>query len=78
LNVKQFKALLDSVGLDKPIWVTEAEFKDSNVDVKSSVNGALAAGAEKIFFVSFSVGGHSPPVPGSYAPVYKEVVGLCR
>lgn len=78
LNVKRFKALLDKFGLIKPIWVTEAQFPDASADVKSSTYGALNAGAEKIFFVSFKVGGISPPVPGQYAPVYKEAVSLCK
>lgn len=77
LNVKPFKALLDKYDIKKPVWVTEAQFQNSSADVKASVKGALEAGAEKIFFVSFKVGGHSPAKPGEFAPAYKETVSLC-
>lgn len=77
LNVKPFKNILDKYKINKPIWVTEVEYENSSVDVKATVSGALTAGAQKIFFVSFKVGGLSPPIPGQFAPVYKEAVQLC-
>lgn len=77
LNVNDFKLLLDDYGLKKQIWVTEAEFTDEYVDVKTAAKGAFTAGASKIFFVSFQVGGHDPPKPGEYNQIYKEIVALC-
>ncbi len=77
LNAKPLKNLLDKYNMDKPIWVTEVQYENSNADVKGSVSGALNYGAEKIFFVSFKVGGLNPPVPGEYAPIYKEAAKLC-
>ncbi|MDP6946752.1 MAG: beta-galactosidase, partial [Myxococcota bacterium] len=56
LNVAPFKALLKKHGVSKPIWVTEAQFKPGTVEVESAVKGALAAGADKIFFTGFEVG----------------------
>jgi len=50
LNVANFKSLLDKHNIDKPIWVTEAGL-DSESEILSSVNGAFAAGAKKIFFI---------------------------
>jgi len=78
LNVEKFKSLLDKHNIKKPIWVTEAEFRDSSGDVKASTQNALDAGASKIFFVSFNVGGHGPPTPGSYNKDYKEAIKLCK
>jgi len=58
-NVVPYSELLDEFDIDKPIWVTEAEaivFDDSDENVEQtqeSVGGALAAGAEKIFFTRF-------------------------
>lgn len=77
LNVKAFKSLLDKHNIKKPIWVTEAEFGSSGGDVKASMQGALNAGASKIFFVSFKIGGHGPTAPGEYSAEYKEAVQLC-
>ncbi|HII14984.1 MAG TPA: DUF333 domain-containing protein [Nanoarchaeota archaeon] len=63
LNVKDFKALLASKGISKPIWVTEAEY-ESSADVASSFSGALKEGASKVFFTRFEVGKRGPPTPG--------------
>lgn len=78
LNVKAFKSLLEKYGIKKPIWVTEVEFDSPSVDVKAAAQGAFNAGADKIFFVSFEVGGHGLTAPGQYSPEYKEVVRLYR
>lgn len=56
LNVAPFKSLLQKHGVSKPIWVTEAQFKPGTTDVEGAVKGALAAGADKIFFTGFEVG----------------------
>lgn len=77
LNVAEFKSLLDEHNIKKPIWVTEAEFDSPDADAKALSQGALDAGADKIFFVSFEVGGHRPVHPGQHHPVYEEIVGLC-
>lgn len=77
LNVKPLKNLLTKYKIVKPVWVTEVEYENSDSDVKGSVLGALNNGAEKIFFVSFKVGGLSRPVPGEYAPIYKKAAQLC-
>lgn len=76
LNVKAFKSLLEKYNIKKPIWVTEVELDGPDAGVKAAVEGAFNAGANKIFFVSFEVGGHGPTAPGQYSPKYKEVVQL--
>jgi len=59
-NVGAYKKLLQSFNLDKPIWVTEAEAfngqtAEENFELtKQSVAGAIAAGAERIFFTRFN------------------------
>lgn len=77
LNTKAFKDLMNEYNIDKPVWVTEAEFPSQDSDVLSSSQGAFNAGAEKIFFVGFKVGGHAP-TDGEYSNVYKEVVETCN
>ncbi|MBU2560342.1 hypothetical protein KKA03_05555 [archaeon] len=77
LNVKGFKVLMDEKGVDKPIWVTEAEFP-SNDDVLASTQGALDAGASKIFFTRFEIGRWGPPEPGKYSEVYEKVPSMCK
>lgn len=76
LNVKEFKKLMDTKGVSKPIWVTEAEYHQKG-EVAASVRGALNAGADKIFFTRFVVGQTGPPIPGKYSPVYNEVIESC-
>jgi len=77
LNVKDFKELMESKGVDKPIWVTEAEFGSAS-GVVSSFGGALDAGAEKVFFTRFEIGKEGPPVPGKYSAVYEGIAEKCR
>jgi len=72
LNVKDFKKLLQEKGINKPLWVTEAEY-ESESQVESSFTGALNAGASKIFFTRFVVGQKGPPVPGQYSKVYDNL-----
>lgn len=76
LNVADFKVLMDEKGIEKPIWVTEAEFPP-NGDILGSTQGALEAGASKIFFTRFEIGKWGPPTPGKYSKVYKEVPIKC-
>ncbi|MBU0706749.1 hypothetical protein KKG41_00040 [Patescibacteria group bacterium] len=57
-NVKPYKELLDEFGMNKPIWVTEAEaFVSSDpaavaTQTKLSTVEAIRLGAEKIFYTS--------------------------
>ncbi len=76
LNVKDFKELMDGKGISKPIWVTEAQYKSEN-EVEPSVDGALNAGASKIFFVSFTAGQMGPPMPGRHSEVYERMPAKC-
>ena len=73
LNVKEFKKLLDKKGVQKSIWVTEAQFKKES-DILSAVDGAIKAGAEKIFFTQFKVGQFGMPKSGDYSKVYNKVI----
>jgi len=59
-NVAPYKEMLKKTGItDKPIWVTEAEAMYSTVaeknyeSTKKSVAGAIAAGAQRIFFTRY-------------------------
>ncbi|MDD5040705.1 MAG: glycosyl hydrolase [Patescibacteria group bacterium] len=58
-NVGDYKALLDELGINKPIWVTEAEqmgrqgFDQNAEQTQTSVDNAIAAGAQKIFFTRY-------------------------
>ena len=73
LNVEPFKELLDKRNIKKPIWVTEAVLQSSSA--KSSLQGALSAGASKVFFVGFGVE-ESAPI-GKYSADYKGIAELC-
>ena len=73
MNVKEFKRLLDKNGIQKPIWVTEAQFKKES-DILNAVDGAIKAGAEKIFFTQFKVGKFGIPKSGDYSKVYNKVI----
>ncbi len=61
-NVAPYKAMLEKAGItDKPIWVTEAEAMYGTVaeqnysSTKKSVAGAIAAGAQRIFFTRYEL-----------------------
>lgn len=77
LNVKDFKNLMQKYSINKPTWVTEAEYGSPAEEIKSSVEGALKAGAEKIFFTRFEIGNKSPP-SGSYSQQYEGITSLCK
>ena len=73
LNIKDFKKLMQEKDIDKPIWVTEAEY-DSEEDVEISFKGALNAGASKIFFTRFKIGHKKDPsILNHYSKVYDKV-----
>jgi len=66
LNVPEFKKLLSKYGIDKPIWVTEAQHsvdiglkKHSWIFAKSYVI-AFACGANKVFYTMFKVPSFAP------------------
>src|SRR3989338_5396554 len=77
LNVKDFKKLMQEKNIDKPIWVTEAEY-NSESQVEASVDGALNAGASKIFFTRFKIGQKGPPKIGEYSTIYEKMPLKCR
>jgi len=77
LNVANFKSLMQEKGIDKPIWVTEAQY-NSEDEVEDSVEGALAAGASKIFFTQFNIGEFGVPVPGEYSLIYDSIPEKCN
>ncbi len=76
-NVEPFSKVLERHNVNKPIWVTEAQ-PGSPGSVKSSVKGAFAAGASKVFFVKFKIGSIGPPKPGEHSKEFKEAVELCQ
>ena len=59
-TVDAYKKMLSATGVAKLIWVTEAESfngktAEENYELtKKSTEGAIAAGAEKIFFTRFN------------------------
>lgn len=73
LNTKDFKKLLQENNINKPLWVTEAEYS-SETEVEQSADGALNAGASKIFFTRFDIGKLGPPTAGKYSKVYDKVI----
>lgn len=78
LNVKPFKELMDQKGIKTPIWVTEAEYgQDKDQEIESTVEGALEAGAQKIFFTRFVIGGAGQPIPGQYSKQYIGITKKC-
>ncbi|MDO8886166.1 hypothetical protein, partial [Candidatus Oleimmundimicrobium sp.] len=73
-NVELYKEMLQEFGINKPIWVTEAEaIISDDIDINAtqvlqSTKKALELGAEKIFFTRYDFrgrfGGMKPPMPG--------------
>lgn len=63
LNVSRYLEMLSQAGIDRPVWVTEAEAVSGNdlatneAGLQEAVRGALDAGAEKIFFTTRSMSG---------------------
>lgn len=88
-NVEPYQKMLAEFGLDKPIWVTEAEAVVSkNRDINAaqtleSSKKALELGAEKIFFTRYDFGfrdgaNFGPQKEGleEAQKVYKKITGL--
>ncbi|VVC01960.1 Uncharacterised protein [uncultured archaeon] len=76
LNVAPFKSLMAGYGIEKPVWVTEAEYAPGDT-VTASFKGALSAGASKIFFTRFEIGKKGPPAPGVYSEEYRGLTAAC-
>jgi len=76
MNVKDFKKLVNEFG-EKPIWLTEAEIKSVN-DLIPLTEGAINAGAQKIFYTSIVIEQKGPPKPGQYTPEYKKMKEKCK
>ncbi|MBD3262755.1 hypothetical protein GF374_00040 [Candidatus Woesearchaeota archaeon] len=74
LNTKNFKAMMQEKNINKPIWVTEAQY-NSDSEIKSSVSGALNAGASKIFFTQFTTGEFG--TSGEYSDVFVDINSMC-
>lgn len=82
-NVGVYKELLESFGLDKPIWVTEAESMVSDdVDLNASstflsTENAIALGAEKIFYTryDFEIRGDLNDRPFQTSDITKTIDG---
>jgi len=78
LNVFEFKQLLTTRGIEKPIWVTEVEF-DDETKIVSSLKGALNAGASKVFFTRFLFMKNfdGPKTFGDYSKEYEGITENC-
>lgn len=78
LNVREFKETMNKYGIDKPIWVTEVEYNSE--DLTDAFDGALAAGASKLFFTGFYIGGKDkvkPSGPNVYSKEYADLAARC-
>ena len=83
-NVEPYKKMLREFGINKPVWVTEAEaFISNDPDINStqtyeSTKNALAIGAQRIFFTRYEFEnlqkGPEPPPPDRNLPVPKITV----
>lgn len=76
LNVKDYGKLMRDKGIDKPIWVTEAQLM-SDSEAQRAFEGAINAGASKVFFVSYEFGEMRPPRPGRYSKILRGLQDKC-
>lgn len=76
LNVESFSGMLEEKGLEKPIWVTEAEFR-SEEDIIPVFQNALDSGASKVFFVSLGGIGHAAPEKDSVNEIFEDISEYC-
>jgi len=76
LNVKDFKALLKKHNIEKPIWVTEAEFVTEENLIEYSKN-AMKSGATKIFFTKVLID-ETKKDPSALSPIYKNIEDVCK
>ncbi len=80
LNVKVFKATMNSKGVNKPLWMASADYDTSVSDqaVENSAAGAFSEGAEKVFFSKFDLKGNYGIPPGdNYSKVYDKITAKC-
>lgn len=75
LNVAGFEGLMQQKGVDKPTWVTEAQLASED-QVTIAVEGAIGAGATKIFFTNFVVGEDNRDSTG-FSQVYEGIEDKC-
>lgn len=80
-NVSAYQELLDEFNIDKSIWVTEAgaQGADSAADmkqyIKSNTRAAIAAGAEKLFFIHYQFGdSYTQAAQKRAKKVYKKLI----
>lgn len=80
-NVSAYRALLDDFSIDKPIWVTEAgaegvtDATEQASLIKSNTREAMTAGAERIFFISYSFGeNYSSAAQKRAKKIYKALI----
>jgi hypothetical protein len=76
LNVAGFKETMKEHSVEKPVWVTEAEFR-AVLDIDMGVDGALEAGAKKVFFVGFGAGHGRLEDPKKFKDIYTEQKNKC-
>ena len=90
-NVKAYQKMLTDLGVNKQVWVTEAEkFTGNSLEenyqaTSLSTKGAIAAGAQKIFFTRTDFGDTRKDMSQPYTPtqqsidqstkLYKELIG---
>jgi len=73
-NVEAYKDLLESFGLEKPIWVTEAESivsDDEDINASAtllSTQNAINLGAERIFYTRYDFGAKGGKNDREYGP----------
>lgn len=78
MNVAPFKKFLTSHKVNKPIWVTESQFKPGTKSIMKQVDQTFAAGASKIFFVGFKIGFIGDSGGPGVSPEYLDVVKKYR
>ncbi|MFH1366621.1 MAG: hypothetical protein ABIH38_01375 [Patescibacteria group bacterium] len=77
-NVVPYKQMLLRNGIDKPLWVTEAEMmtgqtlEDNAKTTAENVKGALAAGAAKIFFTRYDFADTRTDMSQKFEPTKQE------
>lgn len=79
-NVSVYQTLLDNFNIDKPIWVTEAGAEGVSTTeqkqyIRTATGEAITAGAEKIFFISYSFGeDYSSAAQKRAKKIYKALI----
>ena len=77
LNVHAYLDLWGgAAAFDRKVWVTEAEFA-SESEVLDAFDGALSAGASKVFMTEFEMGTYDEPDVSDITEVYFELPARC-